>query len=124
MEDLYRPVLFSGGRRDIYVNGTCLAEPFKSIPNNQCSILRSFPASIAWRIAFPDNWKISIHRRPQKAQHIVDLICSVKVHNIVYLAGKNGVILAGNVLTGYPASPSGNIVHRYTGTPQSSYQQR
>jgi len=36
-------------------------------------------------------WKSSIHRRPKKAQHIVDLICSVKVHNIVYLADKNGV---------------------------------
>ncbi len=37
------------------------------------------------------SWKSSIHRRPKIAQHIVDLICSVKVHNIVYLADKNGV---------------------------------
>jgi hypothetical protein len=43
-------------------------------------------------------WKSSIHRRPKKAQHIVDLICSVKVHNIVYLADKNGVKKVGSSL--------------------------
>lgn len=38
-----------------------------------------------------NNWKSSIHRIPEKAQHIVTLQCSVKVQHIVYPADLNGI---------------------------------